>query len=197
MLNAVPTHHNGNELSVSARCFLGLGSNLGDPCRQVEAACRALAVHPDICLTRVSSLYRSAPMGPSDQPDYVNAVAEVHTRLPAVELLAVMLFLEKKQGRIRNNLEANQKNGPRTLDLDLLLYGDQVICRPGLRVPHPGLVERDFVLFPLHEIAPRVRIPGVGPIDQLLGACRRHDLQRIGPMQETRESSGPQLITYR
>src|SRR5690606_808780 len=115
--------------------FVALGSNLDDPERQVARAFDALARLPDTALTARSRLYRSAPLGDADQPDYVNAVARLETRLAARELLDALLAVERAHGRVRDG----ERWGPRTLDLDLVLYGDEVIDEPGLRVPHPGL----------------------------------------------------------
>lgn len=156
--------------------FIGLGANLDDPVAQVERALGAVAALPKTTLAGCSSLYLSRPMGPADQPDYVNAVARVDTALTAPELLAALLAIERHQGRQRS---ASQRNAPRTLDLDLLLYGDVVRDDPDLTLPHPGAHVRDFVLVPLAQIAPDLVIPGRGAIADLLAGCARHGVRRL------------------
>jgi len=142
-------------------CYVGLGSNLDDPVAQIETALCELHSLPATAGVRVSSFYNSQPMGPANQPDYVNAVVELTTGISAEELLDEMLKIETGHGRLRL-AQSSQKNGPRTLDLDLLLYGDLLLDLPGLTVPHPGLHQRDFVVLPLLEIAPNLTIPGLG-----------------------------------
>ncbi len=137
--------------------FVGLGSNLDDPEAQVRRALDELAGLPESVLERTSSLYRTAPMGPPDQPDYVNAVARLATRLAPHRLLSALQAIERAHGRVRG-----VHWGPRTLDLDLLLYDALRIADARLTVPHPGIAERSFVLTPLAEIAPDLDIPGVG-----------------------------------
>lgn len=152
---------------------MGLGSNLEDPVRQVLSALEALGRLPHTRVNARSSLYRSAPMGRLDQPDFINAVAELETGLSARALLEGLLAVEAGHGRTRST-----PNAPRTLDLDLLLVGDEVISEPGLEVPHPRMHERAFVLLPLSEIDPDVRVPGRGRVAVLL--------QNIGDQQVTR-----------
>jgi 2-amino-4-hydroxy-6-hydroxymethyldihydropteridine diphosphokinase len=118
-------------------------------------------------------------MGPADQPDYVNAVAQVATRLSPEDLLSALLAIERRQGRERNPA---QRNGPRTLDLDLLLHGDAVRSDPDLTLPHPGAHERDFVLVPLAEIAPDLVIPGRGAVRDLLVGCAGHGVRPLAPV---------------
>jgi 2-amino-4-hydroxy-6-hydroxymethyldihydropteridine diphosphokinase len=143
------------------QAYIGIGANLGDPIAQVRRALDRLARDvPGTRLLARSRLYRNPPMGPQDQPDYVNAVAAIDTSLGPQPLLEELHRLEREQGRERSG----PRWGARSLDLDLLLYGDQVIDAPGLRVPHPGLCERDFVLFPLFEVAADLHIPGRGPL---------------------------------
>lgn len=154
--------------------FIGLGGNLGNPMQQIEQALGAIAALPGIRLLKRSALYGSRPMGPAEQPDYVNAVAWVETVLPAAQLLEVLLDIERQHGRRR---DAAQRNGPRTLDLDLLLYADVVCDEPTLTLPHPGAHARDFVLVPLAEIAPHTQIPGRGRVSDLLAHCQQHDLR--------------------
>lgn len=157
------------------RAYIGLGSNLDEPVQQLQAAFTALDALPDSRVTQRSSLYSSKPMGPADQPDYTNAVAELETGLSALDLLRAMQAIEQAQGRDRSG----QRWGARTLDLDLLLYGDEVINTQELVVPHPGIAERDFVLVPLTEIAPEVVIPGQPALRQLLENCQDFGLQRL------------------
>lgn len=149
------------------RVYVGIGSNLQQPVTQVRQALQALAKLPDTQLLAESRLYQSAPLGPKAQPDFINAVACLETTLPADALLQLLHGIERAQGRIRDG----SRWGPRTLDLDILLYGDEIIRQPQLVVPHPGLHERNFVLYPLHEIAPALMIPGRGPLSALLAAC--------------------------
>ncbi len=139
--------------------YVALGSNLDDPQRQVEIAFDLLADLPDTELIARSSLYRSAPFGPVEQAEFVNAVVELQTSLGAQELLVHLQAIETSRGRVRK-----ERWGPRTLDLDLLVYGAEVIDEPQLSVPHPGIGERNFVLLPLREIAPELVIPGLGPV---------------------------------
>jgi len=157
------------------KAFIGLGANLGDPEAQVRRAFGALAELPGTRLLAASSLYRSAPVGVVAQLDFVNAVAEVETALTARALLEALLAEERRFGRTREF-----PNAPRTLDLDLLLYGDRVIAEPGLVVPHPRMHERAFVLAPLAEIAPEIAIPSKGRAAALLAACTDQRIERIG-----------------
>ncbi|UTW10899.1 2-amino-4-hydroxy-6-hydroxymethyldihydropteridine diphosphokinase [Marinobacterium rhizophilum] len=155
-------------------CYIGLGSNLNAPQQQVERALRELAAVPDTRLLAHSSLYRSPPMGPPDQPDYVNAVALLETTLDAHSLLDQLQALEQRHRRVRL-----QHWGPRTLDLDLLLYADEQIQSLRLQVPHPGMTERNFVLWPLSEISPDLRLPNGRPLATLLTECPIGTLERI------------------
>jgi 2-amino-4-hydroxy-6-hydroxymethyldihydropteridine diphosphokinase len=157
------------------RAYIGIGSNLDNPAARVQAAFGELERLPDTCLVARSSLYGSKPMGPADQPDYVNAVAGIDTRLPAADLLQALMQIEDRQERKRSA----EPWGPRTLDLDLLLYGEQRIITPTLTVPHPGMHERDFVLVPLAEIAGNLHVPGHGALSTLTGGCKSHDLIRL------------------
>jgi 2-amino-4-hydroxy-6-hydroxymethyldihydropteridine diphosphokinase len=117
-------------------------------------------------------------VGPQDQPDFVNAAVRLETRLAAGELLAALQALERAHGRVRNGT----RWGPRTLDLDILLFGDAVVDRPGLRIPHPELTRRAFVLVPLADVAPAgLRVPGHGVLGELLAACPRDGIRRLGP----------------
>ena len=161
---------------MTVRAYIGIGSNLDDPSARVQAAFGELQRLPASRLVASSSLYGSKPMGPADQPDYVNAVAAVDTRMPAAELLQALARIEERQGRQR----VAARWGPRTLDLDLLLYGEQRIATPTLTVPHPGMHERDFVLVPLAEIAGDLDVPGHGSLSTLTACCQQHDLVRLG-----------------
>lgn len=156
---------------------VGLGSNLNDPAAQVAGALEALARLPGSRLLARSSLYRNPPMGPQDQPDYVNAAALLETALGPMEFLAQLQSIEAARGRTRGDL----RWGPRTLDLDLLLWGEQILDLPGLTVPHPGLHERPFVLYPLAEIEPDLQVPGRGALAELLATCPDGGLVRIEP----------------
>jgi 2-amino-4-hydroxy-6-hydroxymethyldihydropteridine diphosphokinase len=142
--------------------FIALGSNLGDPAQQVRAALRALAALPGTRLVRQSSFYRNPPEGGLDQPEFVNAVAQIETRAGPRELLDRLLGIERAHGRARD-----YPNAPRTLDLDVVLYGDRVVREPGLTIPHPRMLERAFVLVPLAEIAPDAAVPGQGRVADL------------------------------
>jgi 2-amino-4-hydroxy-6-hydroxymethyldihydropteridine diphosphokinase len=147
------------------RAYVGLGSNLGDRAQTLRDAVDALRVEDGVEVAGVSSLVETDPVGFLDQPRFVNGVAAVDTTLSARELLALLLEIERRFGRDR---EAVPAQGPRTLDLDLLLYGDSRMDEPGLEVPHPRLHERAFVLEPLAELAPGLRIPGRGPVEALV-----------------------------
>jgi 2-amino-4-hydroxy-6-hydroxymethyldihydropteridine diphosphokinase len=148
------------------RAYIGLGSNLDQPQRQVRQALGELGALLQTRSIVSSRLYLSAPMGPPDQPDYINAVAGLETTLGSYELLTELQAIEQRHGRIRR-----RQWGERTLDLDLLLYGDSEIKTPELIVPHPGLHQRAFVLCPLAEIAPEVIIPGYGRVADLAAQC--------------------------
>lgn len=147
------------------RAYVALGSNLGGPVRQVRSALAELDALEGVRLLEHSPLYRSPPLGPGTQPDYVNAVALLETTLDPHRLLDRLQAIEQRHGR-----ERGVRWGPRTLDLDLLLYGEQRIASPRLRVPHPELGRRPFVLVPLYDIAPDLELPGLGPLADLLPA---------------------------
>ena len=155
--------------------YIGMGSNLDNPQRQLDMALVALSLLPDTSLVSTSSFYRSAPLGPGEQPDFINAVAQVSTGLPARQLLRQLQATENCQGRVRDGL----KWGPRTLDLDLLLYGDEVIDEPELTVPHREIRHRNFVLMPLLELAPQLEIPGLGRVDELLDSVGCAGISRL------------------
>jgi 2-amino-4-hydroxy-6-hydroxymethyldihydropteridine diphosphokinase len=155
--------------------YVGIGSNVGEPRAQVLAALAKLGGMPRTRLVGQSSLYASAPLGYADQPQFVNAVAALDTELPAMRLLHELQALETAQGRRRSF-----KNAPRTLDLDILLYGDVVLQHPALTLPHPRMHERAFVLRPLVELAPQVVIPGIGAAAACLANCADQHIERIG-----------------
>lgn len=156
------------------RAYIGIGSNLDEPQRHVQRAFEELARLPRTRLTARSSLYRSAPLAYAEQPDFLNAVAELETALAATQLLAALQALEAGHGR-----ERTFRNAPRTLDLDLLLFGDAEIGEPRLTVPHPRMHERAFVLRPLLEIAPEISIPGRGPAAACLARLGAQRIERI------------------
>jgi len=158
--------------------WVGLGSNLDDPGAQVSAALGWLASSEGVTGVTGSALYRNPPMGPSTQPDFVNAVARVVTRLAPFELLDTLQAIEAAHGRDR----AGPRWGPRTIDLDLLLYGTRAIDDRRLRVPHPGIVQRAFVIHPLAELGPDLCIPGQGRAATLAEGISREQLTRLtGP----------------
>ena len=164
------------------RAAVALGSNIEEPEAQVRRAFDELAALPQTRVVAKSRLHRTAPVGYADQPDFVNACALVETSLEARALLDQLLAVEKRHGRVRDI-----PNGPRTLDLDIILYGDRVIDEPGLKVPHPRAHERAFVLVPLLEVWPEAVIPGRG---------RAADLVTPGaatPQRPVAPSSGPRL----
>ena len=146
------------------RAYVGLGANLGDRERTLRAAAEALAAEEGVEVVSVSTLRETEPVGVGEQPRFLNGAAELETTLTARELLDRLLAVEQRFGRVRIPGE----HGPRTLDLDLLLYGDEVIDEPGLAVPHPRLHERRFVLEPLAELAPGLVVPGRGDMESLL-----------------------------
>lgn len=158
----------------AAIAFIGLGSNLADPLAQVRQALVELESISGTRVTARSSLYRTSPVGLLEQPDFINAVASVRTKLKPQALLAALLAIENRHGRKRTT-----RNAPRTLDLDLLLYGDQVLDRDGLTLPHPRLHERAFVLAPLAEIAPGAMVPGLGRVEDLLARVDCNGVNRI------------------
>jgi len=153
-----------SDARAAVRAYVCLGSNLDDPQQQVQRAFAALADLPDTQLLRHSRLFRTEPWGNEDQPAFVNAVAELATALDARTLLDALLAVERTQGRRRDG----ERWGPRTLDLDLLTFGDARIDEPGLVVPHPRIAERAFVLVPLAELDAGLAIPGIGMVRDLL-----------------------------
>ena len=146
------------------RAYVGLGANLGDREAMLRAALEQLAAEPGVEVVAVSAFRDTAPVGLVDQPRFLNAVAAVETELPARELLERLLGVERRLGRTREG----PRFGPRTIDLDLLLYGDAELAEPGLEVPHPRMHERLFVLEPLAELDPDLVVPGRGSLAELL-----------------------------
>lgn len=159
-----------------ARAFVGVGANLGDAAAQVRAAIGALAALPGTRLVAASSLYRTAPLGYADQPDFVNAAVLLETALAPRALLEALQAVEARSGRARSF-----KDAPRVLDLDLLLYGGEVLQEPDLVVPHPRLHSRAFALAPVVEIDPDAAIPGRGPAKEWLARCADQRVERIEP----------------
>ncbi|MFM1886456.1 MAG: hypothetical protein RL026_1613 [Pseudomonadota bacterium] len=155
--------------------YVGLGSNLQDPLRQISMALRHLAALPRTRLVSRSPLYASAPLGPADQPDFVNAAAGLLTGLAAPDLLEALLEIEQSMGRVRL-----RHWGPRVIDLDLLAHGNLVYDTPRLRLPHPGIPSRNFVLYPLADLAPTLDLPGHGRVGTLAAAVGNEGLRRIG-----------------
>ncbi|HEY5802192.1 MAG TPA: 2-amino-4-hydroxy-6-hydroxymethyldihydropteridine diphosphokinase [Lysobacter sp.] len=163
---------------VDVTAFIGLGSNLGDGVATLRSAIDALAAMDGTRLLRASSLYRTPAWGVTAQPDFVNAVAMLETRRTPQQLLADLLAIERDAGRERQ-ADGSDRWGPRTLDLDLLLFGDAQVSEPGLHVPHPHLHARAFALVPLLEIAPDVVIPGIGPAHQALAKMEPGEVEAV------------------
>jgi 2-amino-4-hydroxy-6-hydroxymethyldihydropteridine diphosphokinase len=156
-----------------SRAFIALGSNLDDPASRIRRAFEELAELPASRVLRRSSLYRSAPVGWLDQPDFINAVVELETALSPRDLLTALLEIERNHGRLRE-----YPNSPRTLDLDVLMYDDVKCDEPDLVLPHPRMHQRAFVLQPLLEIAPDSQIDGHGPVARLLALCKEQQIER-------------------
>lgn len=154
-------------MNPAAVAYVALGANLGDAAKTVSAAIQSLAEIPFTTLAKVSSLYRTAPVGLKHQPDFVNAVVQLHTTLAPQQLLQALFHIEGRFGRLRSI-----SNAPRTLDLDLLLHGDSILTGAELTLPHPRMHQRAFVLVPLLEVAADCRIPGYGRASELLEGCR-------------------------
>ncbi len=158
-----------------ARVYVGLGSNLDNPMAQLRTAKSALSMLPRTRLERCSSFYRTAPVGYTEQSDFLNAVCCLSTELDAATLVEHLLAIEVQHGRV----ERKQKWGPRILDLDLLLYDQSVMSTPGLTVPHPRLHERAFVLYPLSELDRDLIVPGRGKVTEFLASCREQRIEKI------------------
>ncbi len=162
--------------------YLGLGSNLGDSIGHIAGAIQELSELPDCELLESSSFYKSAALLPDEQtgysvetqPDYINAVVALHTAWDPKSLLNELFVIERRHQRVRV-----QHWGPRTLDLDILLYGDSCINEPGLSIPHPEMHKRAFVLYPLYEIAPKLEIPGKGPLKHLIDGLEASEIRKL------------------
>jgi len=165
-----------------ARAHVALGANLGDPRAQLQQAARAVAGLPGTRLVAASSVYRSAPVGYVDQPEFLNAVLAVDTTLGPRELLDALLAIEVAFGRTRSFRDA-----PRCLDLDLLTHGASELTLPGLELPHPRMSARAFVLLPLSEIAPSCVVPGRGAVASLLSGVADQAIERDGPLLSAAE----------
>jgi 2-amino-4-hydroxy-6-hydroxymethyldihydropteridine diphosphokinase len=152
-------------MSCMARAFVGLGSNLGDSEELIRSALELLGAEEGIEVVGVSTLRETDPVGYEDQPRFLNGAAQLVTELPPQELLQRLLAIERRLGRVRGE---GPRFGPRTIDLDLLLYGDETVQEPGLTLPHPRLHERRFALEPLAELDPALEVPGRGPVQALL-----------------------------
>lgn len=157
------------------RVYIGLGSNLATPHQQLNAALAALARIEQTQLVAQSSFYASDPLGPADQPRYLNAVAALDTQLSPLQLLDALQAIELEQGRERKD----QRWGPRTLDLDILLFGQQILNEPRLTVPHYHMHARAFVLYPLAELAPDLQLPDGRTLAALLAECPFEGLERL------------------
>jgi 2-amino-4-hydroxy-6-hydroxymethyldihydropteridine diphosphokinase len=168
--------------------YIALGSNLRRPQHQLRKAVFALHALPDTHIEKVSSVYRSAALGPGEQPDYLNAVVLLATRLSPTDLLGALQHVENEQGRIRDI-----RWGPRTLDLDLLLYGDAIIDSPQLTIPHPRMRERHFVLYPLFEISGLdLQLPDGTEFAALLRECPANGLKRTRFRLRPNQSGQPE-----
>ncbi|GGD08052.1 2-amino-4-hydroxy-6-hydroxymethyldihydropteridine diphosphokinase [Halopseudomonas salina] len=163
---------------MSLRCYVGLGSNQAEPAKQLQLACKALDGLPETRLLSCSQLYRSKPMGPQDQPDYLNAVALIETSLAPLLLLDKLQQIEQQQGRERKA----ERWGPRSLDLDMLLYANQQIDTDRLRVPHYHMHARPFVLYPLAELEPDLIMPDGTPLQHLLKKCPPLGIEALADM---------------
>lgn len=155
--------------------YIGLGSNLDGPVRQIDAAVDKLGELPDTHLLLRSNLYRSAPLGGIEQPEFVNAVVAVLTRLEPLLLLQHLQAIE----RVRGREQGGKRWGPRVIDLDLLVYSNAIVADPDLTVPHPGIAERNFVLLPLRELAPDLVIPGLGRVAAIPVNYKEPCIERI------------------
>ena len=159
------------------RAYVALGANIGEPVKHLRAAVDDMTALPDTLIVARSSLYRSAPVGLLNQPDFINAVVALDTALAPLALLRQLLAIEARHGRVRS-----VPNAPRTLDLDLLMHGDAIMASAELTLPHPRMHERAFVLLPLLEIAPDVLLPGLGAARNFLPAVAGQAIERSEPM---------------
>ena len=154
--------------------YIGLGSNLNNPKQQIKDALIALNSTQDVKVVALSSLYQSKPIDDSEQPDYINAVCQVDTHLTALELLYVCQGIETKQHRVRE-----KKWGARTIDLDIILYGVQVVASKQLIIPHPEMMNRPFVLIPLSELESDLKVPVLGPLQALIDQIDTSELVKL------------------
>jgi 2-amino-4-hydroxy-6-hydroxymethyldihydropteridine diphosphokinase len=162
-------------MATRSAVYIGLGSNLDNPISQILKALRILDTLPTTKISTHSALYRSTPLGPQNQPDYINAVAELNTELSPLSLLTKLQAIENKQGRVRHVL----RWGPRTLDLDILLYDNKPLQNSRLTLPHPGLYDRSFVLYPLYECAPDLVLPDGQRVYDLMRRCSSQGLYKV------------------
>ena len=178
---AVPESRNPKIMSSKHSVYIGLGSNLGESLSQLISAICAISELPDTQVQKASSFYQSKPMGPQDQPVYINAVARITTALDPHELLVALQKIEHHHGRVREG----ERWGPRTLDLDILLYDTETIKTDDLIIPHIGMAEREFVLVPLFEIAPDMIMPDGLPLSVWVSRCSLDGLKRLASINET------------
>lgn len=163
------------EAPTPTSCVIALGSNLQDPMQQITSAIEHIKQLPQTTVVAISSWYQSQAIGPGEQPDYINGAIEISTALTPQTLLKQLQNIENKQQRVRST-----RWGARTLDLDILLYGDRIIDEPDLTVPHPRMLERNFVLFPLHDIDPERRLPDGQPVAHHKNKLTDAGLQLVG-----------------
>jgi len=168
---------------VAEQVYIGLGSNLEDPVLQIKQAVSSLKSISGCSYLDDSGLYLSKPLIADDaqikdQPDYYNAVALLETELKAEELLALLQVIENQQGRVRD-----ERWGPRTIDLDILLYGQHEISHESLKIPHPEMCTREFVLYPLQRLSPEIHIPGHGMLNQIIKTCPENGIQCVGEIE--------------
>lgn len=161
--------------------YIGIGSNQQDPIKQAQQAIEALKLLPSSEIIKCSSLYCSTPMGPQDQPDYINAVVAIETQLNPIALLDALQAIEQNQGRVRKD----NRWGPRTLDLDIILYDNQTIDSERLVIPHYGMHEREFVLYPLLEITPQLTLPNGTHLSHLISLCDKNGLTTISELDHS------------
>jgi 2-amino-4-hydroxy-6-hydroxymethyldihydropteridine diphosphokinase len=164
-----------DRLLAAETVYIGLGSNIEQPERNIQRAKAALKQLANTRYIADSGLFHSKPMGPQDQPDYLNAVAQLETRLTALHMLECLQQIESTLGRVRSQLW-----GPRVIDLDILMFGEKVINDTQLQVPHPGIATREFVLYPLQRLNPALLIPGRGMLSTLIEQCPSNGLHYVG-----------------
>ncbi len=164
-----------NDNSNIATVYIGIGANLQNPIKQLKQALDTLNTHPELKIIKTSSFYRSVPMGPQDQPDFINAVCQLETQLSPLALLDCLQTIEKQQGRVRKA----ERWGPRVLDLDILMYNQEEIHQERLIIPHYGLRERNFVILPLDEIAPNLQLPDGTLITSLAENIEKQGIERL------------------